>query len=365
MTFNRLLAWGVLVFAFVVIVPQVLSRLIMPENIRVAPIANYYENANEIDALTFGSSHGRSIYYPAMGLNGHSFGEDGGDIALSELKLRAALPTTPNLKVVFLPVSPATLSFDSLNSDTVDSHEFDKWLRNTPLSHEPRLLSLSEWLKLEEATIFSVEKILTLNYFTRKQVGALVRKALGGASEKLDNAHCRLPSKNVNHAHEFGIRFGYFRYAMAAKCLPVSAEHSAYWHERRVKFSTEALPNIKQDNLALLDNMATLLAERGASLILFVPPLTKSYIADPRIQGVWNEERPMLEEFVSRHENVKFFDDSDLFEVSDYDKDNQWFYDDNHLTLEGAKIYSTVLAKEMSVEPMDNLIAVGAAVPNL
>ncbi len=110
-----------------------------------------------------------------------------------------------------------------------------------------------------------------------------------------------------------------------------------------IKESLSNQPQLLEANKAALVRMADLLQEHGASLVLVIPPMTREYFESMQLQKYWPKELQTLR-LISKRNNVVMIDGHDFFYDQEYLEDNQLFSDGNHLTLNGARIFSDALS---------------------
>lgn len=96
--------------------------------------------------------------------------------------------------------------------------------------------------------------------------------------------------------------------------------------------------------LALADRLR--LGKVEGRWVLVVPPLTREYYQDDRIQK-WLPEHQKLLDLLAEHSNIDVYGFHDFFYVEMEDGNNDYFYDDDHLALPGAIKFSKALKKAM------------------
>ena len=350
MSFKRLLLWFVAVTAFVFAVPVIVMALFVPADQRAEPLDAFYEQREKLDAVTLGASHGRAVYYPAMGLIGHSLNEDLGDIWTSELKLRATLSQVEGLDYVFMPVSPALLDHDLRISNAENWLIMSSWLQNTPMPADGANVTFFEKARIFWHTHFSVMPFVRVNQLTKDAISQLVRRAMGGVDDAIAAQGCGVLRNPLTHPHEFGQRNGYPRHPMAAHCLDNSGQLNAWDHGERAEAALKRVPGIREFNLSLLRKMIAETEAAGATFVMFVAPMTESYFNDPVLNALWQEERPQIAALADE-EGVIFLDFHDLFWGPEYREENVVYTDGNHLTLEGARLFSQAFAEALGLTP--------------
>lgn len=337
----RLLFWG----AFVLLVPVAFIWLVRPAYFAGGRVDQFYHAADRITAISLGSSHSRAIHFPSLGLSGHSFADDRGDIRTAATKLRYILPYTPNLKYVLMPVSPGYLSFDRRLVFGGTDHEFLAALANAPWPKQFWSLALNEQYALLRSHVFTMETFETANMLARESIKSGMLAALGRNQERFRNP-CRVRTNPADFPHEFGIRNGYTRDAMPAGCLAEAAEAEADFHVEQISGILKRDVRVRAENLAMLNDLARMLDERQIELVLFVPPLPEGYVTASGLVRLAAEEAPLIEQLTGLR-NVRLHDFHDMFPPESYALDNRYFSDGNHLTLAGAKAFSAFLGEAM------------------
>ena len=99
--------------------------------------------------------------------------------------------------------------------------------------------------------------------------------------------------------------------------------------------------------------LGSLLRDRGAHLILVQVPYTKEYFQAEQTLKLSKQDRSYIEQ-LSNSEHVTYLDFHDFFFNSNYQNDNRYFFDDDHLAVEGAKIFSRALLTGLSKIPLTN-----------
>ena len=303
---------------------------------------DFYKVANQIDAVSIGSSHTRALYFPAMGLHGYSFADDGGDIAMAELKLRLLRDYTPKLRYVFLTVSPGFLSFS--HSAALPNEFPNKILTFAPFPQTLGMLSWSETASLVRANLLEIGEVaLDANRLSKAVVGQVLRGGLRQTGVTANAVECEFPDNDEGHPDEYGILGGFARRPIASSCM--TPEFEAADAARRIKLIRKGLanaPDTLAHNVKLMRKIAETAKSVGATLVLAVSPTTENYFRNPTLMDFWKKEYPEVQNLAAS-DNVVLVDIHDIFFKYDYKTNNQWFSDPNHVTLNGAKIYSKAL----------------------
>ena len=317
------------------------------ESLGVAPdtrLDQYYESEEALEAISLGNSHSLAFHFPSLDLKGHSFYGGGMDIATSALKLDAILDRTPNLDYVFLPVGPHLLTYDWHGRRQAQELQ-RKWLAYTPMPSLCAPVGLRQRLEILAAKIEVLsDRLIDLNTaFRNRLLGMLVdRRSAREACQERPNAASR--------ADEFGIRHGYRRHAAETACLPALAQKTLEAHRACCLPSDPAeRAQNRATNLETLQRMARQASARDVRLVLVAAPLTPAYADDPQVAAAWARERQEFAALASAHENTVFVDAQGYFDEQAFAVPNRVFYDDHHLTLEGAKIFSNYLRAALKI----------------
>lgn len=341
----RLLFWG----AFVLLVPIVFIWLVRPGYFSGGKVDPFYHAADRITAISLGSSHSRAIYFPSLGFAGHSFADDRGDIRTAVTKARYILPYTPDLKYVLMPVSPGYLSFDRKIGFGGTDHELLTALANAPWPKQFWSLAIDEQYSLLRSHVFTMEIFESANMLARETIKNAMLAALGRNQEMFRDP-CRVRTNPMDFPHEFGIRNGYTREAMPARCLAEAAKAEANFHVEQIGAILKRDDQIRAENVKMLEDLAGILDEKGIELVLFVPPLPDDYVTADGLRRLAAEEAPLIEH-LAHLRNVRLYEFHNLFPADSYKPENSYFSDGNHLTLAGARAFSKVLGEAMREPP--------------
>lgn len=82
---------------------------------------------------------------------------------------------------------------------------------------------------------------------------------------------------------------------------------------------------------------------RGVEIIFFTPPYTREYFYHPLLREYVEKYKYFFEYISENYPSVHFFDFHDLFDEGQY----EYFWDDDHLNLDGAKVFSPLLFEEV------------------
>ena len=344
MTSRRSIALILFWCAFALCVPYVALAVFFSDQHRDDRLETFYERAPEIQALTLGSSHTRALHYPSMGLSGYSFADDGGDLMIADYKLRRLVDHLPNLEYVFLVVAPGLLSYNRILGEP---GEFpSEFLLYSPRAKSYSRLTAQDIVMELRAQILSIRTAaLNANQSSRKAFQALFRNR--GFEPANDETVCMFHGNPPDFPHEDGIHRGFARKPLVTSCMtPEFDDKDVSWRMSGIRDVLEKEPRMRDINLGYLQSMAELLREREAELVLVITPTTRGYFEDPRMKDIWAIERPILEGLATA-DNVQIIDIHDHFFDTNYQEDNKWFSDPDHVSYDGAVSFSKAVAAEL------------------
>jgi hypothetical protein len=347
LNFNYLCRVSVMALCIILILSHLMnSYLPMPLPYK-QKMKIYQQNSKLIEAITIGDSHGRGIHLSALGLRGLSFSDDGGDIEEACMKADVFIEEVPNLKYLFLPLSPGTLSMARRYYEDDYKKSQLGVIRNTPAS-------LQTFLYNPEALINNfVNRVIPI-----KELQQMINKLILLVALRGDTAHTTEPcfSQLSNEPIERGdslmiddgIVGGYFRKIMAPSCLKKYADDTVKMHLRWFENSIKKNPNIITMNMQRLIKIADKLVEHDGKLVLLITPLTKEYYESPHISALNQQHIRLLLE-LTQHPNIDFYDFHDFFYNAMANGNNDFFFDDDHLALPGAIKFSDALKDAMGI----------------
>lgn len=338
MSFKYLFVRSTAYLLLLLAVPKAILWVFWPQYQGDQRVDRFYEIANELQAISLGSSHTRALHFPSMGLKGFSFADDSGDIETAELKLRLVLDHAENLRYAFVTVSPGYLSYSHLATDDAGWQHRAAILRYSPAPKSIKshgFLDLVDWSR---AHLLSFETTMALNTRIKSAAGDLFRAAAGRDQSEY-RTQCRVPPNPLDHPDEMGIPNGFLRTALPAGCLKLRAGIEATLRANLIEETLATAPDILAANTAALNRMADLLRNRGAELVLVISPMTREYFDNDLLQKYWPSEIQILMALSDR-DNVVLIDGHDFYYQQGYLDDNRWFSDGNHLTMLGARDFS-------------------------
>ncbi|QDO83513.1 hypothetical protein FM037_10025 [Shewanella psychropiezotolerans] len=329
---------------FVLIFSAVNGMLcLLPSDDRVMDkLSLFNEEKDGFTALALGSSHSVGFHFPSLGVKGVNFHDGSGDIEEVVFKAGVILEHAVNINTIFVPVSPGSLHISQryIANDML-SRRF-LIIKNLPLSHEFFSYDPMASIRLWASRIIPVIEVkqrliswLDLSNFVSKQVME-------------NDKSCLVPvSADVK---EDELLLGVYRLKkMVPSCLAEYADSTVVSHKLSVESSVMSdakLPIRNVERLLVLADRLRLGKVEGR-LVLVVPPLTREYYQDDRIQ-LWIPEHQELLDLLAEHSNIDVYDFHDLFYGEMEDGSNDYFYDDDHLALPGAIKFSKALKKAMN-----------------
>lgn len=322
------------------LLPQLALFVLFPDRKKDDRMNTFYEVADELQAISLGSSHTRDLHFPSMGLRGYSLADDSGDIQIAELKMRLLDNYTPNLEFVFITISPGFLSYNRMAG--VPESFPDDLLRYSPMPKSFSELDLQELFWLARSRFLVLEaSVKELNKLTKEAIRTYIK---GKNVHDKSGILCEFILNSPDHPHEDGIHDGFARTPVDASCI--TSEFEAADAQRRINSidkTIEQTPDIIEKNTVLLRKIAENAGRLGAKLILVVSPTTSGYFEHPKMKEYWAKELPVIKRLTSLS-NVILIDEHEYFYQYPYQLDNRWFSDANHVSFEGAKLFSKKIA---------------------
>lgn len=325
------LAW-LLCLGLVIATIQTLFWL-FPEDAYYSKQQDFDARANSIVAISLGVSHSRAIHFPSLGMSGFSYHDPSSDLLTAAEKYRAIAPLTPNLKYIFLPISPPFLHFFQ-RDEIRTSRELSVY------ANYPKYSNFNGKLYWTLRLQYPERMLQKLRFIFREKFENLTYH-LGVSQKQLTCQPKRIGSKD----HEDGIIGGYFDAYVDGKCLAELAASTASGHANQALKAEDLLENFTK-NKNLMAAMIKQMAANQHQLILYIPPFTSEYYEHKSWESVKVEQRLYLQE-LSLEPNVLFVDYHDLFYQRNYVELNTLFYDDDHLGLDGAIEFSKILRRDI------------------
>lgn len=352
LNFNYLCRVSVMALCIVLILSHLINaylpRSLPPLHPYKQKMKIYKQNRKLIEAITIGDSHGKGIHLSSLGLRGLNFSDNQGDIEEACMKADIFIEEVPNLKYLFLPLTPGTLSIARrYYSDNYRKSQLEV-KKNMPPS------SLETFLCIPETLVSNIVNWL----FPINELQNMINKLILPVALRVDTAHkiesrfSQLTNEPIKREDSFmiddGIVSGYFRKIMAPSRLKNAADYTVPIHIRCVEKSLKKNPNIITMNMQRLIKIADKIVEHDGKLVLLIPPLTKEYYESSHITVLKQPHIRLLLK-LSQHPNIDFYDFHDFFYNAMANGTNEFFYDDDHLALPGAIKFSEALKEAMGI----------------
>ncbi len=314
-------------------------------------LATFYDAAEDIEMITLGSSHSVGIHFASVGVCGHSFYGGRMDIRSSLFKARVIMPYTENLRYIVIPVSPGTLTYDVPEWKTARK----QWMANVPSPRWQSSVSIRERLFIKRAKI---EHFLKPMRSARRLVTSKVSQYSTAHLSPRGQTTCTILPNKREAPDEAGIRHGYFRHALKAECISSFARKTVLGHAHVSQKHGEPAAQAKANNLLLLEELATRLPKDGDVQILLIAMPTSHEFYEA-VSGTidWPAEAAEYRGLDEKYANIRFLDAHAFFAREDYMPNNEILYDDDHLTVQGAMIFSQYLGKELGISSASRPVA--------
>lgn len=309
----------------------------------------FFRNEKQIEVLTLGSSHNRAIHFPSLGYVGHSFMIGGGDIETAHLMLRSSIDRIVNLKYVLMPLSPGLLHYSVRHQS-----KFGNWIPQsiavdvpTPPAESLSSFSLRELWDI--ASFQLIEPVRKSQVWLQRRLSKFLRKAeqyYFPAEGSIRNPCLSTPNTGTQ-PHEFGVPHGYKTFLMEEHCIP---EHAEFRVKRRLSQADNSFleqNHTVEYSMLQLQEIAKLVEAHGALFVVFVPPFVAEYFEHAALKRFWRIERTLIADIAKKSPSMVFLDYHDLFYKTGYLEDNKYFYNSDHLNLDGAIEFSTVLGSDL------------------
>ncbi|MPY24851.1 SGNH/GDSL hydrolase family protein [Shewanella sp. YLB-07] len=314
------------------------SLYFLHDYVKVTKLSLFQKEPHTFTALALGTSHSIGFNFPSLGVKGVNFHDGGGDIEEVLFKSSIILGHAVNIDVIFLSVSPGTLHMSQLYISRDIKKRKGNVISNLPLSYETFSYdfeaSLQTWV-LQLFPIFEVRQVFMklLEPVALERTEEVIVKPCFWLAEGIINKKTLLLG-------------GYRMETMKAECIAEYANTTVAHHSTLIELSLMAEPELPENNVGRLSLLAEILEERKGRLILVVPPLTREYYEDVRIQK-WLPDHHKLLAKLAKHNNIEVFDFHDFFYEEMDGGTNDYFYDDDHLALPGAIKFSQALKSAM------------------
>jgi len=308
----------------------------------------FKETAHTLDAVTVGNSHGLAFHFDSLGLKGMHFWETAGDMEESLYKTNVILDYATSLEYIFLGLSPGSLR----TSQRVLAHDYTtrkmRVSNSLPFSWNWRTLSIEDTIGGAVFNYFPVNIIQNLFY---QRLGYNPSEQLVSDEEK--NACFRVLESNIGDkinvsTMEDGILDGYRHALIQPECIERFAKRKAKDTRFRIDKTASSNPDILSENMDRVRKIADLAMAAGAQLVIVTPPTTKASYDTEEIQSLVAPFQQAISE-LEKHENIVYYDFHDLYFDKVDEKQNDYFYDGDHLAITGSKDFSSILRQAMGI----------------
>ncbi|MBU1390950.1 MAG: hypothetical protein KJ856_09210 [Gammaproteobacteria bacterium] len=302
----------------------------------------FAQQKDELEAIVLGTSHSKGFHFPSLGMLGMNFFDGGGDIDEAEFKFNVIAAQARKLSIVFIPISPGSLQFSRRWIIEDESQHQYIVMKNTPISlwQYPALWGsmVTDYIGFFRLRVKLLDRI-------RSKLESLTGADHG---EGISNLCYNKDSISEHLKLEDGIVGGYKRQLIKPACINQYADETVKSHMEHIRRSLSSESGIAERHLKALLSMAKTLEQRQGRLVLVIPPLTREYYQDPRIQALLPEHFALLSRLAA-HPYIEVYDFHDFFYEQMADGSNDYFYDDDHLALPGAIEFSKALRETMGL----------------
>lgn len=247
---KKILSRAVIYLVTVVVICELLSFVIPAESVTVQKnmINAVYARRDKIESLAFGRSHGGSLDYNIWDKPGKNLSMGGQDIASIKYSLDYLSPELPHLQEVLICISYSSLYFDNEALSSGNLNDARKGLYAAIPSY--KLISANDYNNMVFGKLFA---FIQADYGFRKLVKAV------------KNKEERKSSKQVGDI-----------LVDTAKMLQ-SAKVDAFDHSKDKKLALQYNPQIREQYLKYLKEIALELKARKVKCIFYTPPFYKAY----------------------------------------------------------------------------------------
>lgn len=281
-------------------------------------------NANEAEAIVVGNSHGDDIILAYVNYDeGYQLSRAWGDLFEIEYYLRYFVPRLPNLKVVFIPVSYFTFSWDNAS------------VENLTIRRSNMYSAVPSWRFVEGDAA----------HFINGRFSELLPISTIFREDNWKGVFYRLPGRFTD-AEPIT--------AHTDDCFSPRIEELVQQAEQRAQQQFEIgneisrnRPTVQQDTLEKASEIIEYLQSRGIRVIFFTPPYYEAYTA--AYQRINPQAIPMLYENMQKLQQLHGVEYYDFSTNPDFAGNHQLFKDSDHLNFCGAQRFSTTLEHQMKM----------------
>ncbi len=283
-------------------------------------------HANDIEALTVGSSISTAVDFGALGMRGWHMWTPGSDLLENEYILRAALPKLPNLRVVLIAVPP--VAFQWLNT----ARGAPEVRRQQYLAAGPSLADGAidgDWSDLAIAWALPLVR--------DDQWRDLIAAGLARVGLPVERPTALMTQDGRWLPRTRAADLGARRLATPGAAATTFAS---------VEATLAADPKAPARLAAAAPRIARLLSARGIAAVFYTPPVAPEYeaIFDHRTVGQISDARADMRRIAAAN-GLTYIDlsrDPEMIRAV-----NGLFYDPVHLTVAGASVFTARLEQEL------------------
>lgn len=279
-------------------------------------------NANKAEAVVVGNSHGDDIILSYVNYDeGYQLSRAWGDLFEIEYYLYYFVPRLPNLKVVFIPVSYFTFSWDNAS------------VENLTIRRKNMYSTVPSWRFVEGDMV----NFINGRFNELIPISTIVREDnwKGVFYHLLDRSTDTEPIK-----------------ANSDDCFSPQIEDLVHQGEQRAQQQVEIgneisskRPTVQQDAFEKASEIIEYLQGRGIRVIFFTPPYYEAYTT--AYQRINPQAIPTLYETMQKLQQLYSVEYYDFSTSPDFVGNHQLFKDSDHLNFCGAQRFSTSLEHQM------------------
>jgi hypothetical protein len=279
-------------------------------------------NRNDVEAMVLGSSHGDDIDFSTLNYRGYTLARAWGDLFETEYYLKYLVPKLPSLKVVFIPVSYFTFSWDNASVEKLDIRRTQMYTVIPAFSYIQG--DIRNFLLGRAESLFPIRRVL-----------------------REDNWSGVFNALRRGETHH-----GTFQ-ELVENCDAIPEDKLDMMSSGRVADTIRSIqeikanrPEIHEDTYRKAADITRYLQERGIRVVFFTPPYYSKYTqsfmqANPETIAIMEESMDRLR----TEYGVEYYDHSrDEAFVNDFLN----FKDSDHLNLCGKMMFSRVLLQKLS-----------------
>ena len=290
-------------------------------------IKQMLRKADTIQAIAVGHSHNRSLEFREMGLDGYHLWMGGGDVFETHYLLRVVVPLLPNLKVVFMPITP---------------HDF---IHDNGASESRHAIRRAHYATMP--TVRSFRPIHgDIKNLVKGKLSAIVRsdhwKGVVKSIISQLRGEVQAPYNPLCEVDEDGYEGTRITLVMDRKSL-LERINKLEHHIRLAKEFYRNHPEITENVFATLVSIVKYLQEKNVRLIFYTPPYSDIYIEMLHKDdlGIVNLAKHYMQQ-LREDFGIEYYD---FFEDPVFTGNYNYFFDVDHLNLSGARLFSQNLKR--------------------